>query len=157
MSLIDLGDGLVVDDESGEVVSLPAGTEKLGFVARKRHEAHDQEKAWGRTRLILDQVLLREQEVPTATYDSVVIRVAGGTYTKTDGQAMADLVMTRVQAAFSEGVTHDITYVVGIIAAATGFKRDALPEQAVAFYDAVTERMEKRPWIESQPVLKRAP
>jgi hypothetical protein len=159
MGVIEL-DGLLIDDETGELLEAELGPETLALVAARRHDAYSQEKAWERARVVYDQVLLRGQEAKQAVYKDVVVRVASGSYMKTDVPAMASLLAGRAEEQLENGTEGEAPIVLEllhVVGAATGFRRAELPETVVELYDRVTTKLFKRPWIETVPVKRAAP
>lgn len=147
MALFEI-DGLVVDEETGEIVEAPVGGDALTMVAVRRHYAHEQEKTWERARQGFDRVLLARQDTPKATYADVMVAVRGRTYSDTDVEAFADMVIE---------TPLEPSEMAQLIAAAKGFKRDLLPERLRPLFDSATAARESKPWIESRAVLKPAP
>lgn len=147
MAHIDM-DGLILDDETGEIVEAAEGQDSLAIVARRRHEAHTQAEQWKRVQAIYDAVLLRQQEERTATYGDVLIRIAGSSYSKFDAPAFREeIAQTELTPAEWEAIA----------LAASNFDPEALPPIARTIYGQYNQRLSKRPWIMSQAVLRRAP
>ena len=146
MSYIDI-QGLVVDSETGEVLTIPSGEDALAGAAWRRHAAKEQQKAWEKTIDALDRVLLR-QDTRKAQYGEVVVSVRADTYPKTDVQAFASMLWDMGMEA------HEMEE---IIAAAKGFDRDKLPARALEAFDDCTTRVPKKPYILTDAVLKQAP
>jgi len=147
MALQDLGGGLVVDDDTGEVIEIPEGVDALTLLAHGRHDAKGQEDAWKQRRQAYDAALLAKMTEKRANFTGVVVSVMGRTYTKTDVDAFAD----SLAAAAIEWPD-----LMAVIAAAQGFKRDLLPESVWEIYDKHTEHLPTKAWIDSKPVLRRA-
>jgi len=152
---IEIAPGLVVS-EDGEIIESGSIDDPLKFLVSQRHEANVQIKSWEARRAVLDAVILRKQSERTVDYSGVVCSLRGGSYSRTDSRAFA--------AGASESIggldwEHPelATAILDIIAAATGFKRDSLPESARDAYDAATLRLEKRPWVETSVARRLAP
>lgn len=151
---IEIEPGLVISDD-GEIIESAGIDDAMAFLARRRHEAHVQEKEWESYGKTIDMVLLKRQSEKKLSYGDVVISVMGGTYPKTNSTLFAEELAD---------MPLEIEFVFDIIAAATGFRRDTdaegrgvLPESVRALYDECTAHPEKRPWIQSSAVRKQAP
>ena len=144
---IEVEPGLVIDSE-GEIIESASIDDAMKFLAARRHEAKQQLKAYEHYIDDLDRVLLRYQKDRKLAYGDVVISVRGGTYRKTDAQKFADM-LSAMAVEFDD--------LMGLVAAATGFKRDDVPEILRDAYDDCTATLEKRPWIESDVARKPAP
>ena len=144
---IEVEPGLVIDSE-GEIIESASIDDAMKFLAARRHEAKQQLKAYEHYIEDLDRVLLRYQKDRKLAYGDVVISVRGGTYRKTNTDAFAELVAT-MPLEFAE--------MVALVASATGFKRELVPEILRDAYDECTATLEKRPWIESDVARKPAP
>lgn len=151
------GGSPLVIDESGEIIESAGIDDALKFVVLQREEAHRQAKEWGKRVDDLDRVILRKQEGRKVAYGPVVAVVRGGTYNKTDCGKLAEGVATAFPEAFDMEHEGQVAAVLGIIASATGFKRDAMPEDARILYDFATEKLEKRSWIETSTARELAP
>lgn len=141
---IELEPGLVIDSD-GEIVESASIDDAMKFLAARRHEAKQQLKAYERYIEDLDRVLLRHQKERKLAYGDVVISVRGGTYRKTDTESFAQLVGS---------MPVEFDDMVALVAAATGFKRELVPESLRDAYDECTATLEKRPWIESEVARK---
>ena len=146
MSYIDI-QGLVVDSETGEVLTIPSGEDALAGAAWRRHAAKEQQKAWEKTIDALDRVLLR-QDTRKAQYGEVVVSVRADSYAKTDVEAFVSMLGE---------IPLEAQEVDDIIAAAKGFDRDKLPARALEAFDDCTTRVPKKPYIITDVVLKQAP
>lgn len=144
---IEVEPGLVIDD-NGEIIESAGIDDAVKFLAARRHEAKQQLKAYERYIDDLDRVLLRYQKDRKLAYGDVVISVRGGTYRKTDTTKLAD-VLGVMAVEFDD--------LMALVAAATGFRRDDVPEILRDAYDDCTATLEKRPWIESDIARKPAP
>lgn len=147
MDYIHVAPGLVVD-EDGVIIETASIDDAMKFVAQSRHEAKEQEKEWGARVQVLDRVLLRNQSEKKLTYGDLVVSIRGGTYSKTDAEQFAALVYEKPV---------ELEDLFAVIAAASGFKKDLLPESVREAYEATTTTFEKRSWIESNVARKRAP
>lgn len=158
MAVVNLADenqpALLVDDETGEILEVPQGVDALFLVAHRRHDAKQQEDAWKAQRAMLDAVLLKKQEEKKAEYGDIIVAIKGGSYSKTDAEALANLVYERFRSAFSDDSVA-VSAVLGLIAAASGFAKDKIPQPTLGIYEEATEWLEKRPWVETRPVLRR--
>ena len=139
--------GLVVDSETGEVLTLPPGEDALSGAAWRRHAAKEQQKAWEHTVQTLDRVLMR-QDTRKAQYGEVVVSVVAGSFPKTDVEAFVSML--------SE-IPLEAEEMADIIAAAKGFDRDKLPARVLEAFDDCTTKVPKAPYILTAPVLKQAP
>lgn len=158
LEYIEVAPGLVVDG-NGEIVEDGSG-DGLLRVAQLRHEAYVQKRAFESYIEDLDRVLLKQQSEKKVAYGTVVCSVRGGTYTKVDSAQFADLVYERFTSAFAvfdAEADQAVAAVLAIVAAATGFKREALPEPAWALLDAATTTLTKRPWVETSVARHEAP
>ena len=138
--------GIVIDDD-GEIIE-SGDNDALAVIATRRAYAKTQQKQWEAIVADYDRVLLRKQDNARATYGDVVISVRSGTYSDTDTTAFADDV-AELPLEFGDLIT--------IIAAARGFHRDDLPDSVLAAFDANTETLTKRPWVESRVAARQAP
>ncbi len=81
VTLIDLGDGLLIDESTGEIVDLPPGTDAALAISRRVLAAQDQEKAWaavkGAGKAALERLLPRDQRRMQCGEESVVRWVNG--------------------------------------------------------------------------------
>ena len=144
---IEVEPGLVIDSE-GEIIESASIDDAMKFLAARRHEAKQQLKAYEHYIDDLDRVLLRYQKDRKLAYGDVVISVRGGTYRKTNTDAFAQLIgLMPVE-------DQDLFE---LVAAATGFKRELVPEILRDAYDECTATLEKRPWIESDVARRPAP
>ncbi len=144
---IDVGDGLVIS-EDGEIVESAGINDPLAFIARKRHEAHIQEKDWHDYKATLDAVLKRKQDERRTAYGDYVITVMSGDYRKFHADKFA---------AGLDGTEFTREELVSLVLAATGFDRDLLPTVAVSAYDEAVEVKGKAPWVLSSIARKLAP
>ncbi len=143
-------DGLgTIDPDSGEIIDAASIDDPLAFAVRKRDEAKRQENEWEAYRKALDAVILRRQQEKRVAYGDVVCDLRSGTYTTTDADKFAE--------ALYDGPALELETIYEIIAAATGFKRDLLPERARQAYDDATMTHTKRPWIQTSTARKQAP
>lgn len=78
MSLIEI-DGAVIDDETGEVMDLPAGSDRMGWLAARLIDAIEQERAWTRAVAALKTVFVKDQEERKAQYGDVVVSIRQST------------------------------------------------------------------------------
>lgn len=71
--LVDLGNGLLVNDDDGEVIEAPEGTgDMAGLLATRAYHAGQQAKRWGAIEGAAKSALLRLQEGKTARYGDIV-------------------------------------------------------------------------------------
>ena len=143
---IILDDGIVIDDQ-GEIIE-SGNSDALAVIATRRAYAKAQQKQWEAIVADYDRVLLRKQDNARATYGDVVISVRSGTYPKTNAETFADDV-AELPLEFGDLIT--------VIAAASGFRRGDLPDAVLAAFDANTEKLTKRPWVESRVAARQAP
>lgn len=153
---IYLDNGLVID-ENGEIIESADPDSALQLIVLRRHEAKRQVKEWQQQVDDLDRVILKRQESRTAVYGDTVATVRGGAYSKTNGFAFAAAIAEAFGDAFDFEHEDAVQAVLDVIAAATGFKRDALPEEAIPAYELATATLEKRPWVETSPIKRPAP
>jgi hypothetical protein len=141
--------GLVIS-EDGEIVDNANQDDSLAFIARRRHEARVQLKAYEDYIRVLDAVLLKKQHDKRVAYGDTVCTIAGGTYSKTDAAAFSDAL---------EDLPLEAADLLDVIGAATGFKRELLGwnEKVLAAFDANTATLEKRPWLQTSIARKPAP
>ncbi len=153
---IEAAPGLIVDTD-GEIVSAAGIDDPLKFIVARRDEARRQMKRWEELTADLDRVILRKQGDKTVAYGNVVATIRGGTYSKTDivRFAVASLVKLSDGLDFEHPEATDA--IQAVIAAASGFKRDLLPEAVRDLYDENTTTMEKRAWVETSIARELAP
>lgn len=148
-----LENGIVID-EDGEIVDAAGHDDPLAYIATRRADAKIQLKEWESYIEGLDRVLLRKQMERRMSYGDVVIRIGGGRYYQTNAKALAEMLSD------AEARREDL---VGLLAAAKGFRKDEVPEPVRFMYEDVTAAIEKKPWIESAvarkspPVVRREP
>jgi hypothetical protein len=143
---IALENGMVIDTD-GVIIEAADINDAMKFLAEQRHDAKQQAKEWEHRVDVLDTVILKNQAEKKLTYGETVIAIRGGTYTKTDPAKFAEEVYAK---------PIELEDLFAIIAAATGFKKDLLPEVALEAYQATTTTFEKRPWVESSVARRRA-
>jgi hypothetical protein len=150
MILIELDDGLLVDEETGEIVEAPRGTDALKLVALRRAEAKAQEEAWYQRRKHLDAVLLRNQEERLARYDAVTVALRQRQVETFQAERFVDLV-------HDVPLEHDDIMV--LLGAAKGFKKEMLGDEPrlAALVAAATESRASRPWVETTITLRDVP
>lgn len=59
--IVDAGDGLLVNDETGEILDFPSGEDRLAYAAAKLADAHAQRMEWQRIENALKAVFVTEQ------------------------------------------------------------------------------------------------
>jgi len=138
-----LGDQSLIVTEDGEIVE-SHGPDRLSVVATRRHDAYQQIKRWEAVLANFDRVLL--QNGVYGAFGGIVINSRQSSYTKTDVQKFVEEIP---EMSYSE--------LEALARAASGFKREKLPEMAIKAYDAATARIPKRPWIESAIAHRAAP
>ena len=72
MSLIDLGEGIIVDDSSGEIIEAPDGADNLALVVHRVDYAQRQVKAWEQKVAAGKAAILRGQPEMKARYGHFV-------------------------------------------------------------------------------------
>ena len=148
MSFIELENGVVVDDETGEPIDECDIDDVVKFSVSRRHEAKAQEDAYKQLRTVYDQIIIKHQQDKKLTYGDLVCSVKTSAYSTFDAAAFAD--------AISE-IEFTREELMALVLAATKFDRDKLPPIVRDAYDeAVTTQM-KRPWVETSVVRKQAP
>ena len=146
--------------EDGEFIDLsemPEGEPVLGFIARRRHDAHQQIKRWEQIRAGYDAVLLAKQDEPKATYHSCTIGIISGTYPVLDGEQFAHLILERYEHAFSAKAGADTLAVASVLAAIKTLDRWRLPEAAQALADKATSRKPRKAYVTSATTARPAP
>lgn len=142
-----LDNGIVVDGD-GEIVEDAGRSDVLSYIARVRHDAYVQEKAWEAYRHRLDAVLMRKQRERRASYEDLVVNVTSRRYRETDAKAFADML-------YDAEVTREEW--AGVVAAAQRFKRELVPEAVRDMFDDVSAQLETRPWVETSVARRAAP
>lgn len=156
---IEVAPGLVVT-EDGEIVEAADIDDPLKFIVLQRHEANMQIKQWEARKAVLDQVIQKRQSDRTVTYGDVVSAIRGGSYNKTDSEALAKALVCEgspLAEAFDFEHTDKVAVVLALIGAASGFRKDDVPADAKPLYEAHTATLEKRPWVETSVARKAAP
>ena len=132
---IDVGDGILIDLETGEIVADEAnpmivGADPLFFAAQRLMEANDQVKAWERMAGAYKAVLLKRQQEKRAQYGDVVTSVRQNIRKVFDYQAAQEW----LRGEESNGVDYLIlaTHATGFDFQADGFK-DANAEELRKF------------------------
>lgn len=74
----------VLDVETGEILELPTGADRLLAVVRKLRTAQEQEKAWGQQAAFLKTLLVREQAERTVVYDDCQVSIVFATRQEQD-------------------------------------------------------------------------
>ena len=147
MTYVALERGLIVDDDSGEIIDSAGIDDPLKFSAERRHAAKEQIDEWTALLRNYDRVLLASLEGKTA-YGDIVVSVRSSSYPVWHADVFAlelsALELTRDE--YAEA-----------LAAAKGFDTDALPDVLRLPAQMATERRRKRPWIESSIARKVAP
>ncbi len=116
MNLLNL-DGLIVDEDTGEIIDVPEGQNALDMVAHRLADAKDQAKEWAHIVQIYSAVVLREQADKKAIYgDTVLNQVYGSAESFDRSEWMLD----------SLGLELIRDEWRALAQAATGFDRDAL-------------------------------
>lgn len=87
MTLIDSGDGLYTDPETGELFDIPAGTDRCLALARALFEAKAQVKAWEQRAAVAQSGLLEYQEERRAIYDDRAVSFRQNPVRKFDADA----------------------------------------------------------------------
>ena len=153
---IEAAPGLIVDTD-GEIVSAAGIDDPLKFIVARRDEARRQMKAWEKTTEDLDRVILRNQDAKTVAYGNVIATIRGGTYSKTDVPCFAKAAGVFLADGLDFEHPEEAEEILSIIAAASGFKRDLLPESVRDLYDRWTATLEKRAWVETSIARELAP
>lgn len=76
--------GLVIDDEDGEIFDAPDGMDGLLYAAVQLAEAKAQIKAWEQVSAVLQQVFLRDDVPAKGVYGDVVVSVRQGSHPEID-------------------------------------------------------------------------
>ena len=148
MSFIELENGVVVDDETGEPIDECDIDDVVKFSVSRRHEAKAQEDAYKQLRVVYDQIIIKHQQDKKLTYGDLVCSVKTVPYSTFDAASFADSI-SEIEFTREE--------LMALVLAATKFDRDKLPPIVLDPYDeAVTTQM-KRPWVETSVVRKQAP
>lgn len=153
---IEAAPGLIVDTD-GEIVSAAGIDDPLKFIVARRDEARRQMKRWEELTADLDRVILRKQGDKTVAYGNVIATIRGGTYAKTDVRRFALESLLRLSDGLDFEHPEATDAIQAVIAAASGFKRDLLPESVRHLYDEATATLEKRPWVETAIARELAP
>lgn len=90
MSLIEIDDGVFADEETGEIVDIPAGTDRCLLLARKLDEASTQIAAWTKFAAVAKAGLIRYQSERRAEYDGLVVRIQQNQRSDVDASKFAD-------------------------------------------------------------------
>lgn len=144
---LEIEPGLIVSDD-GEIIESAHQNDTLAFVARRRHEAHVQEKDWHDFKRVLDAVLMRQQSEKRTAYGDTVVTVQGGTYQTFDRVGFA---------AFLSQIELTRDELLALAGAATGFAREDMPDATHDIYDESVTTKEKRPWVLSSVARRPAP
>ncbi len=146
---IELENGVVVDDETGEFIGECDIDDVVKFSVSRRHEEKAQEDAHKQVRTVYDQVIIKHQQgKEKVTYGDLVCAVRTSDYSTFDAKAFAKTI---------SGIELTRDELMALVLAATKFDRDKLPPIVLDPYDeAVTTQM-KRPWVETGVVRKAAP
>lgn len=148
MSYIELENGVVVDDEAGEIIGDADIDDVIKFSVSRRHEAKAQEDAYKQLRMVYDQVIIKHQQDKKLTYGDLVCAVKTVPYSTFDAEGFADSI-SEIEFTREE--------LMALVLAATKFDRAKLPAVVLDAYDeAVTTQM-KKPWVETSVVRKQAP
>ena len=147
MTYVALEQGLIVDDDSGEIIDSAGIDDPLKFSAERRHAAKEQVDEWTALLRNYDRVLLASLEGKVA-YGDIVVSVRSGSYTTFHPEHFA----AEVEAL--ELTQDELRAAIG---AAKGFESGLLPDVLQRALDLATERRQKRPWIESSIARKVAP
>ena len=76
MSIIDMGEGVLIDDATGEIIEgVVPGADPLFWAAIKLTDALEQEKAWGIQATALKAILLKGQAEKRAEYGDRLITI----------------------------------------------------------------------------------
>lgn len=84
MTLIDRGGGEYIDDETGEMFSIPDGTDACLVLARALFEAKAQAKAWEQRAAVAQAGLLERQTEKRVVYDDRAVSFRQNTVRKFD-------------------------------------------------------------------------
>lgn len=138
------------DQETGEIVdATDAEAVDISSAAIKRHEAAEQEKAWGARKAIFDSILLKNQNEKNAVYgEQVQISIRNAGYETFDQEGFAEAVQ-EIELTREE--------LVALVLAAKGFSKDKLPPDVQLIVNDFTTKLQKKPWVLSSVVRKIAP
>jgi hypothetical protein len=158
---LDLGEGLVIDEDTGEVVE-GGGENLLALLVHRRHDAKTQEDEWKAAKQALDRSLRKYagDGFTKAVFDEIVLADRGGRYDVTDNE--------KVVAAIEEttsNVNDAYELLEAFVRCAKGFSKTAIAQlddgplrgDVSNIYDRATETKEKRHWFETDVVRKPAP
>lgn len=121
--IIDIGDGMFVDEATGEIQDLPAGTDAALAISRRVLFAQDQEKAWAAVKAAgkaaLERLLPADQKRMECGGESVVRWVNGRLTESQDTDAM------KLELATAEITDAERN---ALVLAAKGFDLSGLPD-----------------------------
>ena len=151
MSLVELETdaGLyVIDDETGELVDYPVGTDKVAGLVRQLHAAKEQEKEWAKAKAILTQAVLREQAEHKVLYGDLAATKRQDSYSWLDVDTLradlGEMEMTRDELRAT-------------VLAVKSFDVALLPEAIAGLVKSRTQQKTKSPWVDVSVVKKAAP
>ena len=143
-----LVDGLLIDDESGEIIGDVPGGDKAAFVASQFAYCKAQIKAYEQAVAIYQQALFKYQEGKTATYGDFRVSL------RQSRRGKFDVDEFRKFAAVAEFTHNDLRQ--ALIAART-FDLKALPEEIRTVVERLTTEELTRPFAIVETVRRPAP
>lgn len=137
-------EGLVIDDQTGEIID---GDQSIDNLVYRAHEAQEQRKRWGQIEAALKSAINKAQVEKRGAYGRLVATRIGGTYpVLSPGWRTAVLEGEIPPEAHAE-----------LLAGARTFDKDALGPVLAGFVENYTEHEPKRPYILLSVAEKRAP
>jgi len=138
---------LIIDPETGEILEIPTGPERLGFVVRKLHDAQTQEKAWSQFAAALKAIVLREQQEQKAVYDDLQVSIVQAIRKTQDLDAIRQFIDT------TELTRDDLKE---LALAATGFDVERLSDHLADAINDMTREVPNKPYPRISAVRRRA-
>lgn len=144
MALIEY-DGLVIDDETGEVID---GDSSLDALAHRAYEAEQQRREWERIEAACKAAIVAKQVERRAAYGRLVATVTQGTFPVLDQK--------RWQRDIREGaIPPEITR--DLLEWAKTFDRRAMPAALAGLVENYTNHPPRKPFVQISVARRRAP
>ena len=153
MSIIDMGEGVLIDDSTGEIIEgVVPGADPLFWAAIKLTDALEQEKAWGIQASALKAILLKGQAEKRAEYGDRLITITQ----RMNHRENIDAERAYLRAKEDRGGL-PLERLTELVFAAKGFERAALTAEMAGELESFIEDAPTKPFVLASVVRKLAP
>jgi hypothetical protein len=158
----DTSIGRFLDEETGEIIEVPAGKQNAAWFAYQHFWANLQQKGWEKRKAIFGRLIQREQDAPKAAYldpdegHAIVSAIKQSNYPVFHASGFAgdisDLLST------DDGVPNELgaDELLSLLLASKGFSLDKLAKgsRMRKLVEKHTEKRPKSPWVETEVRLE---